>query len=208
MAEGISSRQAQLLDLLLNVKTGLSIDDMAARLAISRNAVQQHVDKLERDGYVKTGMLHKTAGRPVRLFVLTAAGINSFPKQYAWFSELMLSHLHQELGSEGLQRYLQTLADALADTLAPQFAGKPPAERVVETLRIMNELGFHAQLSAGQGEPAAIEAVNCIYHDLAQKFQEVCAFDRALMANLLQRDVDHVECMAKGGGVCKFNIKP
>lgn len=206
MAEGISSRQAQLLDLLLNVKTGLSIDDMAARLAISRNAVQQHIDKLERDGYVKAGMLHKTGGRPVRLFVLTAAGINSFPKQYAWFSELLLSRLHQELGSEGLQRYLQTLADALADTLAPQFAGKQQEESLAETLRVMNELGFHARL--GGGEPAAIEAANCIYHDLAQKFHEVCAFDRALMARLLQRDVEHVECMAKGGCVCKFNIKP
>ncbi|EIC28209.1 MULTISPECIES: helix-turn-helix transcriptional regulator [Methylomicrobium] len=208
MAESISSRQHQILDLLLNTKVGLSIDELAAQLSISRNAVQQHIDKLERDGYVKTGMLNKTAGRPVRVFVLTEAGINSFQKQYAWFSELLLTKLRQEMGAEELKRYLHDLAESLAQGLLPQFAGKQDAERLTELIRIMNELGFKARLNTSGEEPASIEAVNCIYHDLAQKFQEVCEFDRTLIAKLLERDIEHLECMAKGGGVCKFRTQP
>jgi len=208
MAEGISSRQQQILDLLLNFKTGLCIDEIAGKLEISRNAVQQHMDKLERDGYVKMGMLNKTAGRPVRVFVLTEAGINSFPKQYAWFSELILANLKQEMGAEALQRYLHQLATALAQGLLPQLAGKQKEEQYAELIRIMNELGFKARLNTTDGEQPSIEAFNCIYHDLTQKFEEVCEFDRALMTSLLNQDIDHVECMAKGGCVCKFRIKP
>jgi DeoR family suf operon transcriptional repressor len=208
MAESISSRQQQILDLLLNHKTGLCIDEIAGKLSISRNAVQQHIDKLERDGYVRTGMLNKTAGRPVRVFVLTEAGINSFQKQYAWFSELMLTKLSQEMGSEALQRYLHDLAESLSQGLLPQFAGRKEEERLAELIRIMNELGFKAKLEAEDGGPPSIDAFNCIYHDLAQKFQEVCEFDRTLIKALLGRDIDHLECMAKGGGVCKFRLKP
>jgi DeoR family suf operon transcriptional repressor len=206
MAESISSRQQQILDLLLNVKTGLCIDEIAGKLSISRNAVQQHIDKLERDGYVRTGMLNKTAGRPVRVFVLTEAGINSFQKQYAWFSELILTKLRQEMGSEALQRYLHDLAESLAQGLLPQFAGKKEEERIAELIRIMNELGFKAELDAAGGDPPAVDAFNCIYHDLAQKFQEVCEFDRTLIKTLLNHDIDHIECMVRGGGVCKFRI--
>jgi DeoR family suf operon transcriptional repressor len=208
MAESISSRQHQILDLLLSTKTGLCIDEIAGKLSISRNAVQQHIDKLERDGYVKTGMLNKTAGRPVRVFVLTEAGINSFQKQYAWFSELLLTKLRQEMGPEALQRYLHELAGSLSQGLLPQFAGQKDEVRLAELIRIMNQLGFKARLNAANGEQPSIEAFNCIYHDLAQKFQEVCEFDRALITALLDRDIDHLECMAKGGGVCKFRLKP
>ncbi|WP_374086779.1 helix-turn-helix transcriptional regulator [Methylomicrobium lacus] len=208
MAEGISSRQQQILDLLLNFKAGLCIDEIAGKLEISRNAVQQHIDKLERDGYVKMGMLNKTAGRPVRVFVLTEAGINSFPKQYAWFAELILANLKQEMGAEAFQRYLHQLATSLAQGLLPQLAGKQNEERHAELVRIMNELGFQARLTAADGGQPSIEAFNCVYHDLTQKFEEVCEFDRALMTTLLNQDIDHVECMAKGGCVCKFRIKP
>lgn len=208
MAESISSRQHQILDLLLSTKTGLCIDEIAGKLSISRNAVQQHIDKLERDGYVKTGMLSKTAGRPVRVFVLTEAGINSFQKQYAWFSELLLTKLRQEMGSEALQRYLHELADSLSQGLLQQFAGQNDEVRLAELIRIMNQLGFKARLNAANGDQPSIEAFNCVYHDLAQKFQEVCEFDRALITTLLDRDIDHLECMAKGGGVCKFRLKP
>jgi DeoR family suf operon transcriptional repressor len=207
MAESISSRQHQILDLLLNTKAGLSIDEIAAQLSISRNAVQQHIDKLERDGYVKTGMLNKTAGRPVRVFVLTEAGINSFQKQYAWFSELLLTKLRQEMGPEALERYLHDLAESLSQGLLPQFAGKQDEGRLAELIRVMNELGFKARLNTSEGQ-ASIEAFNCIYHDLAQKFQEVCEFDRALITALLERNIEHLECMAKGGGVCKFRTSP
>lgn len=207
MAEKIGSRQQQILKLLLENKTGLSIDEIAAALNISRNAVQQHFTVLERDGYIQAGGLNKTAGRPVRSFVLTEAGINSFPKQYAWFSELILADLQNEMGSDAFRRYLHKLASNLSQSLLARFEGKQLDERLEELLKIMDELGFNTRKTAdaGSGE-RSIEACNCIYHDLAQKHEEVCEFDRTLIASLMDKDIEHVECMAKGGAVCRFKI--
>ncbi|UOA08229.1 metalloregulator ArsR/SmtB family transcription factor [Methylobacter sp. S3L5C] len=207
MVDKARPRQQQILKLLLEKKAGLSIDEVATALDISRNAVQQHFIVLERDGYIQPGVLNKTAGRPVRSFILTEAGINSFPKQYAWFSELMLTDMKNEIGSEAFQRYLHRLGSNLSQTLLPQFEGKQTNERIEALLKVMDSLGFDARIitDPDRNEPT-IEARNCIYHDLAQKHEEICEFDRTLISSLLDKNIDHVECMAKGGAVCCFKI--
>ena len=207
MTEKIMPRQQQILKLLLENKAGLRIDEISTSLNISRSAVQQHFTALERDGYIQADVLHKTAGRPVRSFVLTETGFNSFPKQYAWFSELILTDLKNEMGSEAFQRYMHKLAGKLSQSLSPQFNGKQTDERIEELLKVMDELGFKTRNMTDSGSnERTIEACNCIYHDLAQKHEEICEFDRTLMSSLLDKDIEQVECMAKGGAVCRFKI--
>jgi len=207
MTENIGSRQQQILQLLLENKAGLSIDQMAKSLDISRNAVQQHIAVLERDGYIRTGVLNQTGGRPVRKFVLTEAGINNFPKQYAWFSELIVTNLKNEMGSEAFFQYLHKLGKNLSHNLLPRFMGKSTDERIDELLKVMDDLGFKTkQILNPDTNVRTIEACNCIYHDLAQKHEEMCEFDRTLMSSLLDKAIEHEECMATGGAVCRFKI--
>ena len=207
MTEKIKPRQQQILKLLLENKRGLTIDEMSVTLSISRNAVQQHLTVLERDGYIQVGAFNKTAGRPVGSFVLTEAGINSFPKQYAWFSKLILTDLKNEIGSEAFQRYLHKLGANLSQNLLSRFEGKPTNERIEELLKVMNELGFKTKnTSTSDSNEQTIEAYNCVYHDLAQKYEEICEFDRALISSVLDKEIEHRECMAKGDAVCCFKI--
>ncbi len=204
MADQIGSRQRQILELLLENKDGLCIDEIARTLNISRNAVQQHISVLELEGYLQAGELNKTAGRPVRRYILTEAGINSFPKQYAWFSKLMLSDLKNEIGPEAFQRYMYKLGTNLSQSYLYRFTGKQVDERKKELLKIMDELGFKTgKLDA---ENQTITAHNCIFHDLAQTHNEICKFDIALMTTLLEQDVELTECMARGNGLCCFKI--
>jgi DeoR family transcriptional regulator, suf operon transcriptional repressor len=208
MADQIGSRQRQILELLLEHKEGLCIDKMAKALGISRNAVQQHISVLELEGYLQVGELNKTAGRPVRRYVLTEAGINSFPKQYAWFSKLMLTDLKNEIGHEAFQRYMYKLGDSLSQSYKYRFTGKKIDERREELLKIMDDLGFKtgSKTDSKGSDPTTIKAYNCIFHDLAQKHNEICKFDIALMTSLLEKNVELSECMAKGSGVCCFKI--
>ncbi len=204
----ISSRQHQILEYLLENRTGLSVDDLAKMLDISRTGVQQHFIVLERDGYIKKSTLNKTAGRPVTIYVITDKGSNYFPKQYAWFSELIINDLVQELGDERFKAFMQKLGVKLADTLRSQFAGKALNERVDQLGLIMTNLGFQVKLvTEPETQTLNIEARNCIYHDLAQKHIEICEFDLALMSSLLENDVEQLSCMAKGDCSCRFRLK-
>ena len=189
---------------MINNKSGLSINEIANKLSVSRNAVQQHISVLKENGYIQTGDLKKTAGRPVRTFILTKTGLNHFPKQYAWFSELILTELKNEMGSEGLTSFLQKLGNTLAQSLLPQFEGKSPKERIVELSSIMDDLGFQVTASP---DDQHINACNCIYHDIAQKHHEVCELDKTLISTLLNQEIELVECMAKDEHICSFKIQ-
>jgi DeoR family suf operon transcriptional repressor len=201
----IKSRQHQILEHLLENRNGLSVDELAKALGISRTGVQQHFVALERDGYIKKSTLNKTAGRPVTIYVITDKGNNVFPKQYAWFSELILSDLQQEIGAERFKAYMQKLGGKLADKLQSKFEGKNLNERVDQLTLIMADLGFQMKVDM-TGESTSIQACNCIYHDLAQKHHEICDFDLALMSSLLDKEVEQLSCMAKGDCNCSFRV--
>lgn len=204
----VSERQQQLLRLLQQEKPGLTVDQIAAGLAITRNAVRQHLAALERDGYVRKAELRKTAGRPSIAYVLTRAGDELFPKQYSWFSSAVLGALRRERGSEALALFLRKIASSIAAGLESRVAGKAPEERVAALVQIMNELGYDARTVQAKGAPATVVATNCVYHDLAREYREVCEFDYELMEKLTGRSVDHPECMVRGGNVCRFHLGP
>jgi DeoR family transcriptional regulator, suf operon transcriptional repressor len=205
MFYGFGNRQRELLEKLLFKKIGLTIDDLAKELRISRNAVQQHTLALEKGGYIAKGKLTSTGGRPSQVYVLSEKGVDLFPKQYSWFSELLLGSLKSQLGTEGLEIKMHEIAKNLAESLKPKLAGMSLSEKIIEVSRIMQELGFETEVDEGEGLPAIV-AHNCVYHHLAKEFEEVCQLDRSLLESLLDREINHEECIIKGGEVCKFKI--
>jgi len=203
----VSARQTQILQLLLENRKGLSIDKIANALGISRTAILQHFSKLQQLNYICEGSLDKTAGRPVRNYCLTERGINFFPKQYSWFSELLLARLKQQMGAEGLSNYMYRLGEQVAQDFLPQMQNKNPIERIEHLLVIMQQLGFESSVQTSVDKPSPrIQARNCIYHDIAQKHQEICQFDLALMSRLLDSEIELEECLAKSGCICQFKI--
>lgn len=203
MQNQLPSRQEQILSLLLSSKSGLSIDAMAEKLSISRNAVQQHLTGLESQSLISATFMNSTGGRPARIYVLTEKGINHFTKQYAWFCNLVLEELRQEMGSEGFSAFMQRLGRKVADSLAGQFAGQDSAQKAQTLTIILHKLGYQAEIEQ-QGNQVTITAINCVFHDLAQQHTELCEFDQTLIRSLLDKPVEQIECMAKQGCACRF----
>lgn len=210
MLDGFGHTQRKILAGLLKTRDGMTIDDFVHELEISRTAINQHINALEKDGYLKKHTLVKTKGRPGQIYVLSKKGINLFPKQYAWFSELLLSNLKEQLGSNGLEKVLRGLGEKVAGTYEDQLAGKNPSEQIIEIAAVMQEIGYES--NADPVEEHEITACNCVYHDLAIEVPEVCVFDLTLISAMSKRKVNHIECMAQGGRVCRFkiteNLKP
>jgi DeoR family transcriptional regulator, suf operon transcriptional repressor len=200
------SRQHQILSLLLNQRSGLSIDAMAAQLDISRNAVKQHLVELEKLNWVQTAELSSTGGRPARIYALTDQGLHCFPKQYAWFGNLLLDQLCEDMDTPQLEQQLWRLGEKLAQSLAPQLAGKTELQKQEAVIGIMQALGYEAQL-LHDGPQTQIKAINCVFHDLAQKHPAICEFDRALLSTALASEVEQTACMAKADCECRFRLR-
>jgi predicted ArsR family transcriptional regulator len=199
------SRQDQILTLLLNSSAGMSIDEIAAQLEISRNAVKQHLVGLEKQMLVKEAALNSTGGRPARSYSLTEKGINHFPKQYAWFCNLLLSELAGELTTEQLENKMWQMGVKLAHSLMGQFSHLSAPQKLTALVELMQSLGYHAALEQEDGQ-FSIKALNCVYHDLAQQYPALCQFDRALIATLLEQPIQQTQCMAQKDCVCRFKL--
>jgi predicted ArsR family transcriptional regulator len=204
----VSSRQREILFLLKDHREGLSIPKLEESLGISRTAVNQHLINLERDGLVTKGSFAKTGGRPGYVYLITGKGIDHLPKQYSWFSELMLDSLKEKLGEDGLTKFLRELATGVGQQLRSRLWGKPLEQKIEEVNAIMNDLGYEARvLPASSGELPMISAHNCVYHKLAEKHPEVCQFDLALLEGLLETPgATQEECIVRGGSSCRFSF--
>ena len=52
----------------------------------------------------------------------------------------------------------------------------------------------------------AIEAHNCVFHNLAMRDPAICAVDLALLGTLSGRAIEHRTCMVRGGDACRFHF--
>ena len=206
MLEILGTRQKELLRLLLKQKQGMSADALSAQLAITRNAVRQHLAALENDGLVKKGGTRASGGRPEQLYVLSDKGHECFPRQYVWLAQLLIESVQQQAGPDGLDTRLGAMGTQVGEQLRAQHPELLTSEaRMGKLADIMDQLGYDARAASGaQGD--VIEADNCVFHTLAQKNPHICQFDLALMSAFTDSTVDHQECMAKGGNVCRFKF--
>lgn len=194
------ARMRVLRELLGARASGLTADELAETLAVSRNAVQQQLTALEREELVTVHELRSTGGRPSRAYTLTDAGLELFPRHYARMAEALLRHTQELFGEEGLEKVLGQMADELSAQVAPRLEGKVGEQRLHEVVKILDELGYGAFLD----EYGNVHAVNCVFHQLAQTSDVVCRYDAMVLRNLLGNDFDHLACMRDGRASCVF----
>ncbi len=203
--DSLGHRQQILLRYLLHSPHGLTLDQLASKLNISRNAVTQHIAVLEKLNCVDSQYLPSSGGRPSRAYLITETGKSFFPKQYALFSTMLLKTMSTQLETDVLANLLADIGKDLALPFMKRV--EKSNNRVEEVRQIMNELGYEtesADNSIENDKQQQIIAVNCVFHDLAFENTTVCELDKALISSLLDSPIEHTHCMAKGESSCSF----
>jgi predicted ArsR family transcriptional regulator len=203
MLHVVGGRRQDILRLLLEQKDGMSIDEIAEALPLTRSAARDHIRSLERDDLV-SGALSPvpTGGRPGVNYTLTPQGHALFPKNYDGIARLLLATLVTRLGQAEAEKELKALGRQLAAQVKPRVGSGSLKDKAVKIAAIMEELGFSASASGD-----TIEAQNCIYHEMAQADPTICTIDLALIGELSEAKVDHKACMARGDASCRFCLK-
>lgn len=197
--------QQELLKEIFKSKQGLTVEELTTRLQVTRTAVNQHLNVLVRDGFVAAGAeLQQTGGRPGRIYTLTPKGIDLFPKQYSWFSSVMLSAIKDKQGSEGLASFMKGMAELVYKSLEPRLEGQDRQARLKELVQILNELSYDAKLQKSNANGTILEAHNCVYHSMAVAHPEVCEFDLEILSRVTNSKVQQQACIVKGGATCRF----
>ena len=209
MAQGLArfgdTQQRLLRQLLQAGSAGSAVETLCERLHVSHNAVRQHLTALIGHGVVERAPSMPTGGRPQARFALTAQGRELFPRNYGAIAGALLSQLHARLGEAEVGALLQDLGATVAAT-QPALEPGDGADGMARALaQRLDALGYEA-VPARHGEEWQVEAFNCVFHALARQHPQVCKFDLAFMEAASGRRIHHMECIVRGGHVCRFRI--
>lgn len=204
----VGATQSRILQALLQSENGMSVDQLSRLLEISRNATYQHIVALERDAFIEKAVVTQTKGRPSQTFRLAEKGRASFPKHYSLFARLLVGLVKSRMGAVELKACLKELGQSLAGEYSDRVSSLRGDALTIEVAQIMQELGYEAEAVANEdGTGLEIRAHNCVFHDLAKEHEEVCALDIELISRLTGQQVEHTECVVRGGSCCRFCSK-
>lgn len=201
----LGTTQQKLLRKLLLAPQGASVELLCEALGVTHNAVRQHLTALIGTGLVERGNALPTGGRPQSRYLLTSAGRELFPRNYGLIATGILEHLYAKAGKADVQAMLADMGHSLGAAAAERINTVDTDEIATTLAEQLDTLGYEA-LAVRHGEEMQVEAYNCVFHALAKSHPDVCRFDLAFMEAATGRQIQHMECLVRGGHSCRFRI--
>jgi len=148
------SSRAQILSLLRRGER--SVDELAAAVGVSDNAVRLHLATLERDGLVHAARLRREGqvGKPATVYAATRDGGDAHSKAYEPVLTSLLVTLAGRLDERELGDLLRDVGRQLASSASVRARGESGARsddrdletRVAEAMRVLRAIGGDAEV--------------------------------------------------------------
>ncbi len=198
----LHARQQTILEYLLEKPDGATAEQLCEVCEVTKTAIKEHLSRLEVLGYLTFKDRKGLVGRPRRFYLLSPQGMEAFPRQYSWLSTALLEEISQSFPAEKLGQLLDSLASKTAEPLLAQLEKLSETDRLKAIVKVMNDLGYRAQLKETNTKKGAIiEATNCVYHSVAKQNPSLCKFDIAFLEKTSALSVKLESCIARTGFV-------
>jgi predicted ArsR family transcriptional regulator len=181
-----------------------TVEELAAALDLTDNAVRAQLAAMERDGLVRQRGARKGTRKPALEYELDPEAETSLSRAYVPLVEALVEVLAGWLSRQDLEELLQEAGRRAAQAL-PRPAGEP-AERVRAASRVLDELGGLTEVEAA-GDGWTIRSAGCPLAELVGKRPETCRALKALVAELTRLPVREV-CDRAERPRCRFEIGP
>ena len=205
----LASTRGQLVVLLR--RGPRTVEELAAAVGLTDNAVRAHLAALERDGMARVLGVRRCggSGKPAYEYVLTPAAERVFPKPYAD----MLGTLYDVLGERLPATELTVVARETGRRMARQLEGSGSdaesaccggAQGAVAALNVM---GGMAELEVcGQSGTQTIHAHTCPLAEVVTHHPGACALAEAFVSGLAGVPV-RAECSRDERPHCRFTLR-
>jgi predicted ArsR family transcriptional regulator len=181
-----------------------TVNDLAAALRLTDNAVRAHLANLQADGLVEAAGQRPGARKPHQLFALTPAGRERFPTADRPLLGGLLAGLEQAMSPAALLTFLERVGANLAGPRQAELARAPRSERLAAALDVLAALGGAAELCEEDGR-TVIRGRHCPLAALVPAHPEVCAVAQGLVAALVGEPVRE-RCEKGPRPCCRFEL--
>jgi predicted ArsR family transcriptional regulator len=198
----LESTRGQILALLHDQPR--TVNDLAAALGITDNAVRAHLISLERDGLIQRRGVRRGIRKPHVSYGLSAEAEHIFPKAYGLLLNYLLSSVSRRFTPRQVVAVMRELGHALAREHTPKLIRKSRPERVTAALGVIKSLG---------GSPAAfrvdgqriIRGNTCPLAAVTAEHPAACLIVETLLSDIIGLPV-HEHCTRGHPPACCFEI--
>lgn len=184
-------------------RSARTVNDLAATLELTDNAVRLHLSALERDGLVEQhGVRREGTGKPAHVYRATVEAEALFAKPYDRVLAELLVVLEERHAPEQVEACLREVGARLGRSAAAD-SGDLRA-RAAHAATVLTDLGGLADVEEGE-DGLRIQGYGCPLSALASAHAAACQLAEALVAELVGAPV--VECCERGERPrCAFRI--
>lgn len=192
-----------LLD-LMRIRGGLTVEEAARELGLTRTAAVNHLKSLMGEGLVRRGGLRRGTRRPSVVHSLTADADRLFPQRYEEFARDIVAEV-ERLRSPHAKRVLRGVGDRWIARDAPALQGLRSGQRFDRALEIMAERGFMPALQR-TASSVTLRQFNCPLRRLCAGSTDVRGVILRWIQALFGAPTRRVECICEGASSCAYKI--
>jgi predicted ArsR family transcriptional regulator len=180
-----------------------TIEALASKLGVTRNAVRAQISLLQREGIVEVQGEVKGTRRPAAVYGLRPGADILFSKAYPVFLSQLVRVLAQKLSQTEFRSVMRALGKQLAGSV-PRPMGDP-RERVRAGLKFLKMLGSAAEMTEEKGT-VVITSFGCPIAEAVSADERSCFAMETLLKELTGLPVVE-RCEHGERPRCRFEIK-
>lgn len=196
----LGGTRGQIVSLLR--RSSRTVNELAAALGLTDNAVRPHLTALERDGLVEQRVARGGIGKPAFVYHLTSEADVLLPKPYAPLLALLLTALAERMPREEVESLLREVGRRAVAGQRVQDADLPA--RLHAAVDVLGALGGDAELEQGE-DGLFIQGYSCPLAAIVHAHPEACQLAEALLTDVVGAEVRE-ECDKGKSPRCRFRI--
>jgi predicted ArsR family transcriptional regulator len=162
------------------------VEELAAELGVTDNAIRSQLTGLERDGLVRRQGLRRGSGKPSYAYALTAEFEPALSRAYIPLLTQLLRELGERMSENEQIEFLEQVGERWAAGLPHPGAGLEA--RLAAATNLLNELGGVVELEEHESGPV-IRGYSCPLAIAVRENPRVCLAVETLLAELLGVEV-------------------
>lgn len=191
--------------LLLKEFPGLTLDELAEKMSISKMAVLNHISALEQQGAVSRKIVKKKVGRPSFIFYALPVSNNKLGNS----SDSMLNDFMDFIKTTGneklLEEFLKDRYSKVRSEYTGAMRGKNLDDKVNELAILRRNADYYPEVKRAQGNFELIE-YNCPILSISKNFGVACSMETKMFSQVLDANVKSTHRQVNGYSACRFLI--
>jgi predicted ArsR family transcriptional regulator len=158
-------------------RSDLTVDELAAALGLTENAIRNHLSVLERDGLVRSNGVRRGtgAGKPAVVYELLSEAGTLLSRAYPPVLATLLDVLGDHLSAEQAETVLREVGRRLAQNVGGRASGNAE-NRIRAAVSTLNSLGGDTFVREGNSsDEQIIQGAGCPLAAIVTDRPEVCA---------------------------------